>query len=393
MQPLEGITILDLNRRYPGAFSAMILADFGANVIKVDAPGASVNIPDAGDTTTEKFAAFYAPDRNKRSIVVDLKKPGGLDVFRRLVEKSDVLIEGFRPGVMDRLGVGYSRLSELNPRLVYCALTGYGQTGPYAAMPGHDMNYIAIAGALSMIGPRNGAPCFPSNYLADLAGAGLHGTIAVLLALAARERTGRGQYIDLSYLDGVMSLLTMEATSYFMTGIVPKRGETAPTGGYPLAQALMCSDGKYFTVACFEHQFWVSLCAAIGREDLIAYDLPDDPERRDWAIAELQKVFLTKTRDEWWEYLRPLNTCVAPVLDYEEACSNEQVRARDMVLEFDHPKFGKVRQIGIVAKISDTTGSVRTLGEPAGASTDYVLSWLGYGTDEIAGLRGDAAVS
>jgi crotonobetainyl-CoA:carnitine CoA-transferase CaiB-like acyl-CoA transferase len=350
-----------------------------------------VQIPDAGDTMTEEFAAFYALDRNKRSIVVDLKKDRGREVFLRLVEKADVLIEGFRPGVMDRLGVGYSRLSELNPRLVYCALTGYGQTGPYAALPGHDMNYVAIAGALSMIGPRGGAPCFPSNYLADLAGAGLHGTIAVLLALAAREKTGRGQYVDLAYLDGVMSLLTMEAKSYFMTGKVPRRGETAPTGGYPLAQALKCSDGKYFTVACFEHRFWVNLCKAIGREDLTAYDLPRDPEQRDWAIAELQKVFLTKTRDEWWEFLKPLNTCVAPVLDYDEACDNEQVRARDMVMEFDHPEFGNIRQIGIVAKMSDTPGSVRSLGIPAGASTNEVLSWLGYGTDDIAGLRGDAA--
>lgn len=393
MQPLEGITVLDLNRRYPGAVAAMILGDFGANVIKVDAPGATVNLPDVGVTTAEAFAAFYAPDRNKKSIVVDLKRDRGREVFQRLVEKSDVLIEGFRPGVMDRLGVGYSALAGINPRLVYCALTGYGQAGPYAALPGHDMNYVAIAGALSMIGPRGGAPCFPSHYLADLAGAGLHGTIAVLLALAAREKTGRGQYIDLAYLDGVMSLLTMESTSYFVTGNVPRRGETALTGGYPLAQVLKCSDGRYFTVACFEHQFWVNLCTAIGREDLTAYDSPADPASRDRAIAELQQVFVTKTRDEWWELLRSKNTCVAPVLDYDEACDNEQVRARDMVLEFDHPTFGKIRQIGIVAKLSDTPGSVRSLGVPSGGSTDEVLSWLGYGEDDVTALRGDAAVA
>ncbi len=393
MQPLEGITVLDLNRRYPGAVAAMILGDFGANVIKVDAPGATVNLPDVGDTRTERFAAFYAPDRNKRSIVIDLKKDRGREVFLRLVEKSDVLIEGFRPGVMDRLGVGYSALAKLNARLVYCALTGYGQAGPYVAMPGHDMNYVAIAGALGMIGPRDGAPCFPSHYLADLAGAGLYGTIAVLLALAARERTGRGQYVDLAYMDAVMSLLTMESTSYFMTGNVPRRGETALTGGYPLAQVLKCKDGRYFTVACFEHQFWVNLCKAIGREDLAEYDSPADPEQRDWAIAELQQVFLTRTRDEWWEFLRSKNTCVAPVLDYDEACDNEQVRARDMVLEFDHTAFGRIRQIGIVARLSDTPGSVRSLGQQLGASTDDVLSWLGYGAEEVAALRRDAAVA
>jgi crotonobetainyl-CoA:carnitine CoA-transferase CaiB-like acyl-CoA transferase len=215
----------------------------------------------------------------------------------------------------------------------------------------------------------------------------------VLLALAAREKTGRGQYIDLAYLDGVMSLLTMEATSYFVTGKVPRRGETALTGGYPLAQVLKCSDGRYFTIACFEHQFWVNLCTAIGREDLTAYDSPGEPDQREWAIAELQKVFLTRTRDDWWEFLKAKNTCVAPVLDYDEACDNEQVRARDMVLEFDHPAFGKIRQIGIVAKLSDTPGSVRSLGVPSGGSTDEVLSWLGYGQDDVAALHKDAAVA
>ncbi len=310
-------------------------------------------------------------------------------MWRRATSSS----RAFAPASWTGWGSDIPDLSELNPRLVYCALTGYGQAGPYVSVPGHDMNYVALSGALSMIGPKGGAPCLPSHYLGDIAGAGLHGTIAVLLALAARERTGRGQYVDLAYLDGIMSLMTMEATAYFMTGVVPRRGETALTGAYPLAQVLKCSDGKYFTLACFEHSFWVNLCKAIGREDLAAYDSPDDQAQRDWAIAELQKVFITKTRDEWWEFLRPLNTCVAPVLDYDEACQNEQVRARNMVMEFDHPQFGSIRQIGIVAKLSDTPGSVRSLGTPAGASTDEVLSWLGYGADDIAGLRGDAAVA
>ena len=154
--------------------------------------------------------------------------------------------------------------------------------------------------------------------------------------------------------------MTMESTAYFMTGEVPRRGETALTGAFPLAQVLKCSDGRYFTVACFEHQFWVNLCKAIGREDLAPYDSPDDPAQREWAIAEMQKVFITKTRDEWWEFLRTQNTCVAPVLDYDEACDNEQVRARDMVMEFDHPSSADIRQMGIVAKMSDTPGSVRT---------------------------------
>ncbi|MEW6033858.1 MAG: CaiB/BaiF CoA-transferase family protein [Chloroflexota bacterium] len=390
MQPLEGIVALDLARRYPGAYTAMFLGDFGADVIKVDPPGASFPHPNI-DTRTESFAAFYAPDRNKRSLVLNLRCDEGREVFLKLVRKADVLIEGFRPGVMGRMGVGYDRLKGVNPRLIYCALTGYGQDGPYAHLPGHDMNYSAIGGTLSMIGPRGGTPCFASNYLADMAGAGLHGVIGILLALAAREKTGQGQLIDIAYLDGVVSLLAMEASFYFATGKVPKRGETFTTGDAPWAQNLKCRDGEYIAIGCAEPNFWENLCRAVGREDLVPFHNPPQ-EKKGWVIAELQKVFLTRTRDEWWDYLKGKDTCVGPVYYFNETFADPQVKHRKMLLEFDHPAAGKVKHTGIPVKLSETPGSVRSLGTKTGAHSDEILKWLGYKVKEVKSLRSAGVV-
>lgn len=392
MKALEGLVVIDMSRRYPGAFPAMLLGDFGAKVIKVDPPGSSFPYPDI-DTTTEHFAAFYALDRNKQSIILNVKTDSGREAFQKLVKKADIIIEGFRPGVMERMGLGYDVLRGLNPRLIYCALTGYGQTGPYRDVPGHDMNYVALGAALNMIGPKDGAPCFPSNYLADMAGAGLNGAVGILLALAARERTGKGQLVDISFMDGVISLLTMEASHYFATGKVPSRGETALTGSAPLAQVLKCKDGKYFTVACFEPVFWQHLCKVIGREDLVPYAFPEDDKKKEWAIAELGKVFLSRTRDEWWELLKDKDTCVAPIYNLEETSRDPHVTSRQMVVEMEHAKFGKVRQIGTPIKLSDTPAGIERLGVQIGADTDTILNWVGYTTDEIRELRRQGGAS
>lgn len=385
MQALENLVVLDLGRRYPAAYTAMFLGDFGATVIKVDPPGAVFPLPGV-DSSGERFPAFYAPDRNKKSLVLNLRNDEGREVFRKLVEKADVLIEGFRPGVMTKLGVDYESLKKDNARLIYCALAGYGQNGPYANLPGHDWNYVAISGALSQVGPKDGPPCFPGNYLADMAGAGLHGVIGILLALAAREKTGLGQFIDVSYLDGAISLMAIDTSLYFMTGIIPRRGESDLTGGAPYAQVLMCKDGEYITIGCAEPRFWENLCRAIGREDLIPLHDPHDG-KKGWVIAELQKVFLTRTRNEWWEYLKQKDTCVGPVNSFPETFDDPQVRYRQMILEFDHPRVGKVKQMGIPIKLSGTPGSVRSLGAPDGTHTDEVLAWLGYSGQQIELLR------
>lgn len=382
---LDGIVVLDLNRRYPGAYGAMFLADFGAQVIKVDPPGSSVPTR-RGGVTEERFAAYNALDRNKRSVTLDLKNEAAREVFCRLAQRADVLVEGFRPGVMDRLGVGYSRLSELNPRLIYCSLSGYGHDGPYSPIPAHDMNYIAIGGALSLIGERNGQPYFPSNIVADYAGAGLHGLIGVLLALIAREKTGRGQFVDVTYLDSVISLLAGSVSDYFESGVVPKRGETRLTGAAPWAQAFRCKDGEYFSIGAAEAHLWANLCRALGREDFIPEHNPPR-ERAEQVIAELAAIFKTRTRDEWWAYLKDKEACVGPVYTLDETFQDPQVKHRRMVVEIEHPTVGPVKQLGLPIKLSDTPAEIRRLGVPTGSDNEAVLAELGYSDAEIASLR------
>lgn len=390
MSALSGITVLDLSRRYPGAYTSMFLGDFGADVIKIDPPKAVVPAVIA-ELDTEKFAAHWAPDRNKRSIILDLKKDEARAVFYRLVRRADVLVECFRPQATKRLGADYETLKEINSRLIYCSLTGYGHDGPYANVPGHDMNYIAMSGALSLIGPRNGPPFLPSNFLADMAGAGLHGVIGILLALQARDRTGRGQFVDVSFVDGVMSLMVGDISRYFASGIAPRRGETAENGGSPWANVYKCKDGEYVALGCGETHFWENLCQAIGKKHLIPRQNPP-PEELDGVVSELANVFISRNRDEWAEFFKNTETCVSPVYYLNESVSNPQVLHRKMVVELDHPKLGKVRQMGIPIKLSDTPGRVSTLGAPSGTHSDEVLSDLGYGKNEIEKLRSSGAV-
>lgn len=391
MRALAGITVLDLSRRFPGAVSAMFLGDFGADVIKVDPPNPWYEHPTL-DTSSERFAAHLAIDRNKKSIILDLKKKPGLEVFYRLVRKADVLVEGYRPGVMKKLKADYETLRILNPRLVYCSLSGYGQDGPYSGLPGHDMNYIALGGILSMIGPAGGPPCLPGNLIADVAGAGLHGVIGILLALRARDQTGKGQYVDIGYLDGAMSLLAYEASYFFMTGHSPQRGKEFLTGGVPWAAVYRCKDGKYLTTAAFEPHLWANLCQALGREDLIEYhEKPMDQQGE--AFKALAEVFESRSRDEWFALLKESEACVAPVNELDEAFEDPQVIHRKMVVEKEHPRLGRVRQLGIPIKLSETPGEISSLGVVSGTDTKEVLAGLGYTDEEIESLCQSGAAS
>lgn len=391
MMALEGIVVLDLARRYPGAYTAMFFGDFGAEVIKVDPPGSVFPIP-VIDSSTELFAAHYAPDRNKKSVVLNLKSDEGREAFYRLVKRADVLIEGFSPKVMRRLKTDYDTLKEINPRLIYCSLSGYGHTGPYADMPGHDMNYCGIAGATSLIGEKNGQPYLASNFLADMAGAGLHGVIGILIALMARQKTGQGQFVDVTYIDGVVSLLTMDASFYFATGKVPKRGETHTTGAAAWAAVHRCKDGEYITLGCAEPHFWVNLCRALGREDLIPYQNTEDEQKREEVTAALKGIFLTRTRDEWFEFFKDKETCFGPVYDLSETFSDPQILHRQLMVELDHPRVGKVRQVGIPIKLSGTPGQIQSLGTPVGTHTEEVLRGLGYSPEELQKMRAAKAI-
>jgi crotonobetainyl-CoA:carnitine CoA-transferase CaiB-like acyl-CoA transferase len=395
MLPLEDLVVLDFCHNRPGSFTTMYLGDFGAEVIRIDPPAGLLeqldNLETGGGVSPEQYAAHCVVDRNKRSIIVNMKSADGQAVFQRLARRADILVEGFSPGVMKRMNADYETLHELNPRLIYCSLTGFGHDGPYSAMPAHDWNYTGMGGALSLIGPRDGPPCLPASFLADMAGAGLHGVIGILLAVAARERTGQGQFVDVTYLDSVISLLAAESSSYFLTGKVPRRGETTHTGSAPWANVYQCKDGEYVTVGCAESHFWENLCRALDREDLITRK---DPPREELGevVSALAEAFRTRTRDEWFALFKDQKVCVAPVYYVNETFADPQVRHRQMLVEIDDPALGTVRQAGIPIKLSATPGEIRSLGVPDGTHSEAILLELGYSAEEIRQLHQSRAI-
>lgn len=398
--PLEDIKILDMSRLAPGPFCTMILGDLGADVIRIEEPGggrraimerAALGAEEAARRELRE-AVFDAHGRNKRSLVLNLKSEDARKVFYELVKKSDVVLEGFRPGVVKRLGVDYDTLKEMNPRIVYCSLSGFGQDGPYRLTVGHDINYISIAGALGIIGGKDGKPVIPSNLLGDYAGGGMHAALGIMAALMARERTGKGQWVDIAMTDGVMSLLTHEATRYFYSGIVPRPSEARFNGGLPYYNVYETKDRKYISVGCNEPWFWENLCKALGREDLapLQYGRGEEMEK---VSEALRQAFLTRTRDEWIQHFKDTGTDIAaaPVLSFDEVFEDPQVRARGMLAELEHPVVGKVKQMGISVKLSETPGKIRSLGPTRGQHTDEILREIGYSADDIERLKKDGA--
>ncbi len=396
MLALEGIKVLDFCRNAPGMFATMILADLGADVLMVERPmdeaRAAYERVVAGIETPEderRHASFNALRRNKRSIALNLKEPEALEIFRQLAADADVVVEGFRPGVVNRLGVGYEQVKEINPRAVYCSVSGYGQTGPYSRMAGHDINYISFAGALGLIGESpEGKPAIPLNLIADYAGGGLCGAAGILAALMAREKTGRGQYVDIAMTEGVLYMLCGIIADAFSQGYKPARGGNRLNGGSPFYNVYKTADGKYFSIASIEPWFWENLCRAIGREDLIPHQQAGEDKRAE-IVQTLEATFLSKTREEWFETLRDANISVGQVYDLEEALDDPQVLDRGMVVELEAPGVpgGKVRQPGIPFRLSETPGQVRFPGSVTGQHTAEVLADLGYDTARIAELK------
>ena len=395
--PLEGIKVLELIRVAPGAFCTMMLADMGAEVLKIEAPpsaklagsGASPKPEDA-----RKLATSFT-NRNKKSMTLNLKDPAGQAILQELAKSYDVLVEGFRPGVMQRLGGDYETLKNLNPRLIYCALSGYGQDGPYRDYPAHDLNYLSLAGVANLIGQPEGPPAIPLNIVADYAGASMHGVTGIMFALFARERTGKGQFVDVSYLDTTISLLaaTPNVRDYFADDIMPGRGKGLFGGGYAYYGFYETKDRKMITIGCTEPWLWENLCDAINRPDLKDCGMKAGDfsgyttERHTYARAELQRLFLTKTRDEWFDILTKADVCVGKVYDVPEVFQDPQVRHRQMAVELDHPVAGKVTQVGVAVKLSNTPGSIRSFAPALGQNTEDVLRAIGYSAAQIAELR------
>jgi crotonobetainyl-CoA:carnitine CoA-transferase CaiB-like acyl-CoA transferase len=317
MRPLDGITVLDLSRLLPGGAATLMLANFGAEVIKIEEPGAGDYGRSMAPFLDGEGAVFHLVNRGKKSVALNLKEARGKSAFLDLVSRADVVVESFRPGVMARLGLDYETLRARNERLIYVAITGYGRQGAHSAMAGHDINYLALGGVLDITGAENGPPVIPGVQIADLAGGAMQAVIGVLLALAARSRTGQGQLVDVSMLAGAAWMLPVALAFYQATGAVPERGNGVLTGRYACYHLYQCADRRWISVGALEPKFWSALCRALGCEQFVA-DQFAEGARRIEIIAGLSRILETRTAQEWCDYLKPHDACVALVRNVAE---------------------------------------------------------------------------
>ncbi len=385
--PLSGLKVVDLSRLAPGPFASMLLGDLGADVVLVEAPQGAIQGMGSGelDEAAERRRAYNALSRNKRSIIVDLRQEEGREIVHDLAKDADVFLEGFRPGVTDRLGVGYAAISRTNPRIVYGSLSGYGQTGPYNHMVGHDINYISVGGALGQIGRAGAKPSIPANIVADFAGGGLMTAFAILAAVQGVHTTGKGQHVDMGMADGVLYLLASQTGGVLAGGESPGRGDGMLTGARPFYDAYECADGEYLSFGSLEPQFWAALCETLDRTDLQPHQ--HNPDKQGEIRAFLEATIKTKTRDEWFAMMNPIDICVAPVLSLEESLNNEQMLAREMVVEVEDERLGTVKHVGIGPKFSRTPGKVHSTDPRRGQHTDEVLASIDRDASAIGALR------
>jgi alpha-methylacyl-CoA racemase len=376
---LEGITVLDLSSVGPGTRAARWLSDYGATVVKVGA------VPSAGSVQIIPVYHAYGGGRGQQRALFDLKSADGKEAFLRLAETADVIIESFRPGVTDRLGVGYEDVKARNPRIVYCSTSGYGQHGPYRQWAGHDINYLALGGYLATGQlTESGQPPIPGTTIADSAAGGMHAVMSICAALVKRE----GAYLDVSVADAVVQLMSVNVEDHLATGTVPGHRHTMTTGRYAAYDTYECSDGGWISVGAIEPKFWVNFCNLIGLPQWAGEQTND--ALQDQIRSEVAAAIRTKTRDEWTELLAPNDTCVAPVLSVPEVVEDAQL-AQGLVTSV-HPVHGEFRSVG-----PTLAGQVRQeryeLREGTETDTDELLAAAGLSTDEITKLREAGAIS
>ena len=389
-QPLSSLKILDFSTLLPGPFATMLLADLGADVLRVEAPGRPDMVrampPFDGDTS-----AWHAVlNRNKRSLALDLKQPGAADVVKRLVAADgggyDIVLEQFRPGVMERLGIDYATLRAVNPRLIVCAITGFGQTGPYKDHAGHDNNIMALSGIMSYTGHRTCGPVALGVQVADMGGGSFGAIMGILTAVIHRANTGEGQVVDVSMLDMALVWQAHLASQHLVGGETPQR-EGMPLNGGGVYDYYETRDGRFLSVGSLEPKFWQGFCAAIGRPDLVGPGLQPD-----WAIqqqvkGEVRAVMKQKTLREWTAVFDPLDVCVEPVLTVPEALQHPQVQARNMVANVPKPDGSTQPQIANPFKFSNAQPQYHHIGAPLGAHTNEVLAEIGYTQDDVQRMR------
>lgn len=390
-QALDGLKVLDLTRLLPGGYCTLLLADMGADVLKVEDPFGGDYVRWFPPKVKEEGIYFLAVNRNKKSMKLNLKHERGREIFKKLVAEYDVLVEGFRPGVMQKFGLSYDEVSRVNPKIVYCSISGYGQDGPYSQRAGHDINYIGIAGILGITGYKGQPPAVPGVPMADFGGGGMSAALGIMMALYHRDRTGNGQYVDISMMDGVTPWLANIAAKYFHTGEDQRAGEAELAGGLACYRTYETRDGRCLSVGALEPKFWANFCRLIEREDLIdrQLDIGDDGKLE----HEMISIFKSKTADEWATLLEGHDTCIERVNNLDEAMTDPQILHRQMVVETDHPTEGRVKSLGIPIKLSRTPGRVDRLHAPGyGEHTREVLTHLGLSETEIERLAEEKVI-
>lgn len=384
--PLEGLKILDFTTLLPGPFATMTLADLGAEVLAVisgSRPDLASFMPPFVPGTKLSAAAAYL-GRGKRSLTLNLKDPRAEDIVDRLLATHDILIEQFRPGVMAKLGFSYETLREKHPSLIYCSLTGYGQTGPMKDRAGHDINYLARSGLMGYAGRRETGPTLMSMQIADVASGSYNSLIAILAAVIHRQRTGVGQHLDISMTDGAIAFNAMMAAAYLVTGEAAGREEFILNGG-SLYDFYETADGQYLSFGGLEPQFFAAFCQAIERPDLI----PGGVAPSEWARIkeEVRAIIRSKTRAEWEAIFALTDACVEPVLSLAEALNSDLAKDRGMVVDVSLPEGGVVRQLAHPIKYSATPPVYRRTGVAAGTHTHEVLREIGFAEDEVKGFE------
>ena len=394
VKALEGIKVLDLTRALAGPYSTMMLADMGAEVIKLEMPGKGDDSRSYGPPFLEGESAYFmSVNRNKKSLTLNMKSERATEIIHRLIKQSDVLVENFRPGVMKRLGLGFQRVKEMNPQIIYCSISGFGQDGPYRMLPGYDQVAQGMGGIMSITGEPGGPPLKVGVAIADIT-VGMFAAYGILAALYNREKRGRGQMIDVSLLDSQVALLTYQAGAYFASGEIPQ-----PVGsGHPLIvpyQAFKAKD-VYFNIAAGNDKLWKMLCEAIGLEKII-----DDPkfstnakrvENREEIVKIISDIIITKNGEEWLKILTDAGVPCGPIYTMDKIFTDPQVLHRQMLKEVDHPKVGKVKVTGVPIKLSDTPGEVETAPPILGQHTQEILTELGFSDKDIKKLRQEKVI-
>jgi alpha-methylacyl-CoA racemase len=383
---LDGITVLDLASVGPAARTSRWLADYGAAVVKVGPP------PDQGGVQITPPFYAYAGHRGMQRCLLDLKTPAGVDAFLRLATRADVVIESFRPGVVDRLGIGYSAVKAVNPRVVFCSTTGYGQDGPHAQWAGHDLNYLAAGGYLDCSGrDAHDGPALPGATIADSAGGGMHAAMAILAALVRRAATGEGAFLDVSVADGVVALMSLAIDEYLATGEVPGPRHGLLTGRYACYDVYQCADHRWLSVAAIEPRFWANLCHALGCDRWIG--VQTDDAAQDAIRADLRAAFATRDRDQWVAALGPADTCVAPVASIPEVVADAHLEARHVFVEARRDSGAAFRQVGWVLAGMDRRQPPPVVRDASITDTEALLIDAGLDTETVAALRAEGVVA